>query len=267
MLWLNGQPVDAAVWNRGLAFGDGVFETLTFRDQHAPLWSLHMQRLQRACEVLALQMPDTDQLHQQCLTLLSKTDAVIRITLVRKQLTSSELPSSLAAYGSASGINDVDILMRSRALPQRSNDKLHTDWAQLRLARQPLLAGIKHLNRLEQVLAAREALQQGVDELLLQDTEGQVIEAISSNLLVHDGQRWLTPALHDSGVAGVMRQWLLKQQLINEQPMLPADITQAHALALCNSVRGVQAIDRHVGKDYPLEPIVALQQAVRPLGL
>ncbi len=267
MLWLNGQAVDTAIWNRGLAFGDGVFETVAFRNRQAPLWTLHMQRLQHACEVLALTIPDTDKLHQQCLERLIDTDAVIRITLVRKQQTISELPSSLVAYGSASGVNGVDILLRLRPIPERASSSLQTDWAQLRLAQQPVLAGIKHLNRLEQVLAARQAQQLGVDELILMDTEQRVIEAISSNLLVYDGQYWVTPKLHDSGVNGVMRQWLLDQQLISEQSMLPGDIQQAHALALCNSVRGVQAIERHAGQVYPIEHVRALQQTIRVLGL
>lgn len=267
MLWLNGQAVDAAIWNRGLAFGDGVFETIAFRDRQAPLWALHMQRLQHACEALALTIPDTDKLHQQCLNLLVDTDAVIRITLVRKQQLASELPSSLSAYGSASGVNEVDTLLKLRPLPEQNSTSLQTDWGQLRLAQQPLLAGIKHLNRLEQVLAAREAQQLGVDELILTDVEGRVIEAISSNLLVHDGKYWLTPELHDSGVNGVMRQWLLDQQLISEQSMTPSDIKQAHALALCNSVRGVQAIDRQAGQVYSTDHVVALQQAIRMLGL
>ncbi len=265
MLLMNGKPVDQPVWNRGLAFGDGVFETVTFRQQRAALWKWHMQRLEKACRQLQIEPPASSELHHQCLQLLPKPDGIIRINLVRRH-SHSENPN-LAAYGPAPGVNAADSILVYRPMPSVSATSLITNWGQLRLSRQPLTAGLKHLNRLEQVLAAREADLQGVDELLLKDTDGNVIEAISSNLLVYDGSIWITPCLHDSGVAGVMRQWLLDHQLINEQAILEQDVTQARALAVCNSVRGVRAIEQHAGQAYSHAEVIGLQQAVIALGL
>ncbi len=260
-LLMDGQVPDARIWNRGLAFGDGVFETITFRHGQAPLWRWHMRRLTKACTALELDTPDQALLGQECSRLLPQPDGVVRITLLRAA-TDSASPS-LSAYGSAPGSSPVHRLLRYRPLPPVSHSGLTTDWGDLRLCRQPLLAGIKHLNRLEQVLAAREAARKQVDELLLQDSADRVIEAISSNLLVFDGHAWCTPTLHDSGVAGVMRQWLLEHALITEHCMRPAAVTQAQALALCNSVRGIQAITRHAGQVFPAHSAVsALRSAI-----
>lgn len=262
MLWLNGEPLQASRWNRGLAFGDGAFETVSFRAGQAALWPWHSSRLQNACRVLELQYPDPGQLLADCQRLLPQPDGVMRITLVR-----TDAAAGVTAYGSLAGDSPVDIYLRYRPSPKAHPQALRTAWSSLRLARQPALSGIKHLNRLEQVLAARQAARLDVDELLLRDTKGHVIEAISSNLLVNDGERWLTPVLHDSGVAGVMRQWLLEQELVSEISMQPNDIQQAQALALCNSARGVQAIAEHAGQSFSNARLDELRQATRSLGL
>ncbi len=262
---LNGKPADSALWNRGLAFGDGVFETITFRHQRAPLWDWHMQRMRHACKTLQIEQPDQEILHRQCLQLLQQPSGVIRINLVRRHSRSSN--PMLGAYSSAAGINAADSILVYRPLPEAAVNGLTTAWGSMRLSRQPLTAGIKHLNRLEQVMAAREADILGVDDLLLQDTDGNVIEAISSNLLVYDHSGWATPCLHHSGVAGVMRQWLLDHQLITERTMREPDISQAEALALCNSVRGLQPIFQHAGRTYADAGLAELQSAIQPLGL
>lgn len=250
MLWVNGQAVTGAYWNRGLAYGDGLFETIAFRNHQAFLWEWHMRRLKASCDVLQLQLPDVSLLLEECQALLSDArspnqSGVIRMTIVR-----ADTPGHIPGYGSTSETSMVERLLRYKSLPttEVGTVKLKTAFADLRLAEQPKLAGLKHLNRLEQVMAAREATSKGLDELVMLDTKGRVIEAISSNLLVFDGEQWSTPALHYSGVAGVMRQWLLDQQLITIKPMQSENIIAAKGLALCNAVRGIQAIVEHQGQ-------------------
>lgn len=112
------------------------------------------------------------------------------------------------------------------------------------LARQPALAGIKHLNRLEQVLARREWDDPAIAEGLLCDEHGQVIEGVMSNLFVVAQGRVLTPNLSECGVAGIMRAYLLAQsQALGftsvVAPLSQAGLYEAEEVLLCNSVIGI----------------------------
>ena len=127
-------------------------------------------------------------------------------------------------------------------------------WCGLRLAAQPALAGIKHCNRLEQVLARREVDAAGCDEGLLMDPDGHVVSAISANLLVHLDGEWLTPPVDRCGVAGVLRGWLLQQGLARVRSLTPQDLESADHVALCNAVRGIL-------------PVVSLERRACAVGL
>jgi 4-amino-4-deoxychorismate lyase len=120
---------------------------------------------------------------------------------------------------------------------QRSGLRLH--WCETRLAAQPALAGIKHCNRLEQVLARAEADRSGCDEGLMRDMAGMPICATAANLLVFLDGRWSTPRVDACGVAGVLRGWLLDQGVAEIAEHAPAAVESADALALCNAVRGI----------------------------
>jgi 4-amino-4-deoxychorismate lyase len=121
----------------------------------------------------------------------------------------------------------------------------------VRLARQPLLAGLKHANRMEQVLA-RQNLPGSFDEAIMLDTQGCLVEGISSNIFFRLGQRWLTPKLDQAGVAGVARQLLLKKIMpeagldVREGVFGLNDIVEAEQLFISSSLRGVQHIKQLV---------------------
>ena len=114
----------------------------------------------------------------------------------------------------------------------------------LRLGWQPRLAGIKHLNRLENVLARNEWCDPAIREGLLLDHAGNVIEGTMSNLLIIDQGRVLTPVLDRCGVAGVMREMLLEaafdlQLPIEIRALSLDDVLQADEVGLCNSLIGL----------------------------
>ena len=124
-----------------------------------------------------------------------------------------------------------------------------------RLARQPTLAGIKHLNRLEQVLARREWQDPSIQAGLLADTTGDIIEAVSHNLFLVRGESLVTPDLQYCGVAGVMREYLLsllKYEGVSVQVTTVSrqDILAADAIFLCNSIQGVWPVCELDGKSY-----------------
>jgi 4-amino-4-deoxychorismate lyase len=140
---------------------------------------------------------------------------------------------------------------------------------QTRLAYQPLLAGFKHLNRLEQILA-RSELNQDAQEGLVLDYNQTVIEGTISNLFVLQANgSWATPELKGCGIAGIMRryilQWFTEQAWICEIKTLQlSDIQQAQALFFCNSLIGIWPVQRFNTYIYTIPPIVKqLQQIVK----
>lgn len=113
--------------------------------------------------------------------------------------------------------------------------------ATLRLAVQPALAGIKHLNRLEQVLIKRELAQQDVEDLIVLDANEHVAEATASNVFWYSDGTWFTPALERCGVHGVMREFLIDWLLRNDQELRVgdfrlSDLIQAESALVCNAL-------------------------------
>ena len=129
-----------------------------------------------------------------------------------------------------------------------------------RLAIQPALAGIKHCNRLEQVLARAEVERAGCDEGVMRDSEGRAVCATSANLLAYCGGRWLTPPVERCGVAGVLRGWLLAQRLVEEAELRMDELESADALALCNAVRGILPVSMLGARRWSPHPAVTQLQ-------
>jgi 4-amino-4-deoxychorismate lyase len=145
---------------------------------------------------------------------------------------------------------------------QSSHDGLSLRWCATRLAIQPALAGIKHCNRLEQVLARAEwndpvASDRDADEGLVCSGDGDVVSAIAANVFVLRGGRWLTPAVDRCGVAGVCRGQLLPLLEAHEARLSVADIEAADAVFLCNAVRGILGVSRLGSRSWPSHPAVA----------
>ena len=116
---------------------------------------------------------------------------------------------------------------------------MHLRLCQLRLARQPRLAGIKHLNRLENVLARSEWTDPQIQEGLLLDSQSEVIECTKSNLfLVRDG-RLSTPLLDQCGVAGALRAWVMERTPVETVRLSLEQVLSADEVFVCNSLAGI----------------------------
>ena len=222
-----------------------------------PLWQLHMDRLQRGCGRLKLTCPDMDELQTEVAELLQGVDrAVIKLLLTRGSGGRGYAPVT-------SGIPTR--VLQCHPWPELSRDYWETGVKVMfcghRLARQPALAGIKHLNRLDQVLARGEWTDPDIQEGLLADTEGHIIEAVGHNVFLVNGETLLTPDLQFSGVAGVMREYLLK--LVSERgyavqirPLSRQEVLAADAIFLCNSIHGIWPVCELDGKHYSRNPLV-----------
>lgn len=219
--------------DRGLAYGDGVFETILVHRGEPVWWNEHVRRLARGCEALGIRMPDAAFLRGEADALVAgRARGVFKLILTRGV--------GERGYAPPPGTPPTLVLSLSDAPPAPPGDGLVLRWCDTRLAIQPRLAGIKHLNRLEQVLARAEWSDPSIHEGLLCDTAGCVVSATSANLFALVEDRWLTPPVAGCGVAGTCRDWLLGHVPgAAEATLSRLEIESAQALVLCNAVRGI----------------------------
>lgn len=224
--------------DRGLAYGDGLFESLRVSAGRLPWWDAHLARLANGARRLGLPMPDTAWLAGEASALLADApaEAVLKLVLTRG--------SGGRGY-SAPDAPVPTVVLSAHTLPAPFDGPLSLRWCETRLALQPRLAGLKHLNRLEQVLARAEWRDPAIHEGLMLDAAGRVTCATAANVFALVAGRWLTPALHEAGVAGIARGWVLANAPgAAEAELRPADIETAEALFLCNAVRGILPVGR-----------------------
>ena len=119
------------------------------------------------------------------------------------------------------------------------------------LSKQKNLAGIKHLNRLEQVLAAQELIHSIYSDAIMCDASDHVIETISKNIILFKQDIIYSPKLNKSGVYGVALRWLQSQgHKINWKKIEFNDLSQYHGMMVCNSVQGFNSIKNIDNKIY-----------------
>ena len=217
--------------NRGLAYGDGVFETMRIDRGELPLWPRHLARLHEGAGRLGIALPAIDFIESRIAESVAGVDAgVLKLLLTRGD----------GGRGYAPPIDSEPVWMLSlHPLPAALGSGLRLHWCETRLSSQPALAGIKHCNRLEQVLARAEVEAASCDEGLLRDMAGNTIGATSANLLLLRDGHWLTPPVDACGVTGVLRGWLLEQGLVEVAELAPDAVDSAEVVALCNAVRGI----------------------------
>jgi len=238
---VNGKKCDLiSIRDRGLLYGDGVFRTIRASQGHALHWPLHYLKLQHDCAALGISCPDFALLSRELDELaLMQPECVIKLIVTRGSGTRGFAPNIL---GEATRIWDVSTCPK---FPKDWTDNgVKVRWCQLRLSHQPRLAGIKHLNRLENVLAAAESRDDDIAEGLLMDVKGNVIEGVRSNLFLVSHGRLITPDLSNCGVAGVQRERVMAWASENGIPVqvrsfLPDDVMEAEEIFLVNSIIGI----------------------------
>ena len=245
--------------DRGLAYGDGVFETLRIHAGRAVWWDAHWARLARGAGQLGIPLPDEALTQRNIDALIAgKVDGVLKLILTRGAGGRGYAQPAHARPTLIFSLHDMPSPTPVAGVLVR--------WCATRLAIQPALAGIKHCNRLEQVLARAEwndepANDQSVHEGLMRDTEGFVVCATAANLFVLRDGRWLTPPVDRCGVAGVCREWLLAHADADERGLAVEEVESAEAVFLCNSVRGILPVAALGGRHWlPSARIVQLQR-------
>jgi 4-amino-4-deoxychorismate lyase len=233
--------------DRGLAYGDGLFETLAVVGGKPRLWQQHMDRLVRGCERLGLAPPPQEILLREARTVAAGSPrCIVKIILTRGSGGRGYAPPSAPVPRRIVSAHDWPEGLEADR--QQGVDAVICD---TRLAVQPLLRGIKHLNRLEQVLAAAELSSQPGRHGIVRNTEGFVICGVAANLfLVLDGQL-LTPRMDRSGVHGVLRDLLLREfSARGERRRVTLDLlAEATELFFCSAIRGIVPVVSLAGKE------------------
>ncbi|GAB3383074.1 aminodeoxychorismate lyase [Lysobacter fragariae] len=229
--------IDAvAAGDRGLAYGDGLFETMRAHRGELSWWEQHWARLQRGALRLAIELPGEAAVHGEAQSLLDGEDAVLKLIVTRG--------SGGRGYAPPEQGVATWVLSRHPLPPAPPEEGLVLCWCDTRLALQPVLAGIKHCNRLEQVLARAEWNDPDIQDGLMCSTDGDVVSATSANVFVLREGQWLTPQVDRCGIAGVCREWALATLPAREARLSVTDVETADAVFLCNAVRGILPVAR-----------------------
>lgn len=247
MFLINGiKQAQLPASDRAIQFGDGCFTTARIVEGKVCLLEAHLQRLRTACEKLfipfaqwtALENEMTDQAH-------GVERGVLKVIITRG--------SGGRGY-SAAGCQDPVRILSVSAWPAHYDrwrqEGITLALSPVRLGRNPQLAGIKHLNRLEQVLIRSHLEQTDADEALVLDSEGFITECCAANLFWRQGKDVFTPRLDQAGVNGLMRQFCLRQLAhsgfrVVEVQAREAALADADEIVVCNALMPVVPVRQY----------------------
>jgi 4-amino-4-deoxychorismate lyase len=246
---INGQRAERiSIRDRGFQYGDGCFETVRVLSNKPILWSAHLKRLKNACKTLQLSV-NFELLKSEITQLLqdNKTaDVILKITVTRGEGGRGYKPPEHA--------NCTRIIQLIDYVAADTRTGARVVVCQHRLSSNSLLGGIKHLNRLDQVIASAQ-IPADFDEGLCLDEQGSVIEGCRSNLLLAIDNQLVTPDLGKSGVEGVMLNYLIdKFQTLDTRVLRKTislrELKTASEIFLCNSVFGIWPVAEIENEDW-----------------
>lgn len=277
----NIQPSESSIQNghlsvldRGLAYGDGVFETILVDRAHIALWQYHIERLRLGLQRLYITLTD-DRLSQQLsktLSAIANTDSdtvgVLKIMVTRGEGVRGYMPSE----GVEPTIVSVFTPLSTRFLidnSARQSQGVRVHYCREQLPIYPTLAGVKSLNQLSYVLASRERQELDVDEGLLFSTSNKLIEATARNIFIVKDRQLYTPTLNECGVAGVMRRLIIDiiapsvSIAVHEKTLCKQDLIEADEVFLTNGISGIWPVVICDKLSWPVGGVTqCLQQAV-----
>lgn len=220
--------------NRAINYGDGVFETMLLRNHEIVHWNLHWQRLNSSLKLLGIQPLEEQRILKKALDMANDNGSyVLKLVVFRDD--------NKRGYASESKTSQFFITLSAYKKTQVSKSLTKSS---IELSRQKKLAGIKHLNRLEQVLAAKELVKSNYSDAIMCNDSGCIIETISKNIILFKQDKIYSPELCESGVHGVALRWLQsKGHEINWKKIEFSDLAQYHGMMVCNSIQGFSSIN------------------------
>ncbi len=259
-------------FDRGFAYGDGVFRTLVMREGSPESWPLHYQKLVADCSAIGIVCPSPELLMNDLAQLFLLDDlseyqvAVAKIIITRGEGNRGYTPPPITA--------PMRVVVKS-SMPQypetRFTEGVNLTVCETRLALQPRLAGVKHLNRLENVLARMEWHSPDIADGIFLDMNDNVIECTAANIFARFGETLITPNLTECGVAGVTRQRIIELahtlalkivvDTLSLETLLSAD-----EVIICNSLYGawqVKTVQMKASQNNPN----SLEKSIKTAGL
>ena len=244
---IESNQIDAM--DRGLAYGDGLFTTMKVQFGDVQLWDFHLQRLQLGAKRLFFPTIDWLRLNAEVglvtKSVAHKNECVIKIIITRG--------SGGRGY-SAQGCDAPLRIIMSSVYPdfyhQWQQQGIQVIQCETQLSSNKQLAGLKTLNRLEQVLIKQELHSKQALEGLVCDNQGYVIEACTANIFIYLDGQWKTPKLNSSGVAGVLRRQVMESALqkgieISEEDIHRDSLKKAQAICLSNALMGIVPVTQY----------------------
>lgn len=269
MRLVNGVPAETLnLADRSIQFGDGVFRTVKCQSGKLAFWARHYRKLCADCTMLGIAAPAEALLLDEMRQLLDQTgwlDAVFKIIVTRGE--------SARGYAVPAGIVPNRILQIApwHPYPQQGyQEGVTIRLCHIRASWQPALAGVKHLNRLDNVMARREWSDPSILEGLLLDRDGHVLEGVMSNVVALLDGALVTPLLESGGVAGVMRGVALDAARhlgwdVAERALSLDVFLQAERVWLCNSLMGLMPVVALEKQCWPVEEMHPLACEVKKM--
>ncbi|MGF1908242.1 aminodeoxychorismate lyase [Vibrio kasasachensis] len=267
MYWLNGQTADSiSLLDRSFQYGDGCFTTMLTKQGKLMYWSYHLQRMQACLDALAIPQPDWNQV-ETWLNLAANNESLAGLKL--------HISRGEGGRGySATQVSAPNVTINDFAYPahylQWQEQGIELGVCRTRLGINPLLAGHKHNNRLEQVLVKTELDERALADAVVLNISGNVIETSMANLFWRQGEILYTPDLDVSGVAGVARRRVLEHAKLQNIPVQLgqfelADLLRANEVFITNSLLGIAPIKAIESQSFSIGTMTrSIQETLSP---
>jgi len=260
---INGQQqTDIAITDRGLAYGDGIFTTAKIVNGQVVLLEKHIERLTHGCQHLKLQLPANSDLKAQL-------TAVVRgysLAVLKVMITAGSGGRGYSRLGLSERATNIIIMITDfpsqyEMLVQQGitlGDSKH------QISTSPMLGGIKHLNRLEQVILRAELDERSEDDLIVTNCQGNVIEATSSNIFYWQNEQLCTPEISTSGVDGIIRQAIIaRKDDVKVRQTTFEDLKHAQAMFISNSLMGIMPVKTYNNRLLTIDLVLKLQREMK----
>lgn len=226
-VFINGvQENHIDILDRGFQYGDGLFETIAYKNNKLQFWDEHMQRLHDSCKRLSLAVVDESLWLDDIKQCQLPVDAVIKLSLSRG------VSGRGYAYAGDDSVTRVTASFKLPDYPQANQTGISAMLCKTPVSVNPMLAGMKHLNRLDNVLARNEWHDSVIAEGFMFDSSGHIIQGTMSNVFCVLGDELYTPLLEQCGVAGIMREQVIKLASELDIPLNIVDISQPNFLQM-----------------------------------
>lgn len=242
---INGEYAETvSVFDRGLHYGDGLFETMAVRNGKIHLWDAHWERLTLGCEKLSINLPNKEIFDNE-IALLIKNKSDNQDQYIVKLIVTRGIGERGYRYAEKQNITRILACHSWPNYPDSFQSKgVAVRYCETILSKNSKLAGLKHLNRLEQVLARNEWDSDEFQEGLMLTDDGHVVDGTMSNVFAIKENMIFTPELSLCGVTGVMRKTVIQiaKKLglpVYEKTFTKSELEQADELFLTNSLFGI----------------------------